>query len=518
MADSYNRPLALQNKLAAGYTEIKTPIIKIMQLRINRSLIVGFLFLAVQSLSVSVYAWKTEAAAFTTHNTFSNNSWQSISFRQTYTVVPVVITIPTTYGGDPSTTRIDDVSLTGFKVSPVEIYSRDGPHVQMDSAYVAIEPGIHVLPDGTVIEAGFIETNRVQKASNVGGVSSWEPVTLNYNFTSPPTVVAAIQTMNNETGENGSMPPYVSSLPWLTVAIDNITGVGFDVALERSESSQGNVLQTEKIGYIAIAQGANGTFTDSQNQTIQYLGDTSSTSIRGWSNGDTTHTFSTSFSSNPVSVFTKNTRNNPDGGWLRRNGSTTPTLIKLRVDEDLDNDNERSLSTAEAEAAGILSFSGNFDANLLPGFTLDKSSLVISDPVNGTVNPKAIPGAIVEYTLLITNTGHDYSDEDQFAITDALPSDTALLVNNIPGGSGGPINFVDGSNSSDTSWLFSGLSSQTDSIDFSTDGTNYSYSPTIGGLGTDPAVTHIRLKPQGAFAANPTANPSAVYKYRVMIN
>ena len=34
-----------------------------------------------------------------------------------------------------------------------------------------------------------------------------------------------------------------------------------------------------------------------------------------------------------------------------------------------------------------------------------KVSSVLSDPVNGTTNPKAIPGAVIEYCILVSNTG-----------------------------------------------------------------------------------------------------------------
>jgi uncharacterized repeat protein (TIGR01451 family) len=37
--------------------------------------------------------------------------------------------------------------------------------------------------------------------------------------------------------------------------------------------------------------------------------------------------------------------------------------------------------------------------------TLVKQANVISDPSNGTTNPKAIPGAVIEYCLIATNTG-----------------------------------------------------------------------------------------------------------------
>ena len=37
--------------------------------------------------------------------------------------------------------------------------------------------------------------------------------------------------------------------------------------------------------------------------------------------------------------------------------------------------------------------------------TVTKVSSVLSDPVNGTTNPKAIPGAVIEYCILVSNTG-----------------------------------------------------------------------------------------------------------------
>lgn len=489
----------------------------VMKYQLKRTFLSILVFVMLQGYTSLASAWKFEAASFATHNTFTNTAWQDINFRQSYNTTPIIVAIPNTSGGDPSTVRVRDTSTSGFSVSPLEPHKRDGPHVSMSSAYVAVEPGVHFLPDGTVIEAGFIETNKTQQAANVSGVSSWETVSFQYNFLSPPTIIAATQTMNNEVGESGSTAPAVSSLPWLTVAVDGISASGFNVALERSESSQGSVLSNEKIGYIAIKQGASGTFTDNDSQSIQYLGETSAATIRAWSNGDTTHTYGTAFSSAPLSVFSKNSRNNPDGGWLRRNGNTTSTAINLRIDEDTDYDNERTSTAAEGEAAGILSFSKAFDADFPPSFTLDKSLKVISDPVNDTVNPKAIPGAVVEYTLLITNTGYDYSDSNQFALTDTLPADTSLFVSNIPGGSGGPVSFIDGATSSGTSWVYSGLSDSSDSIDFSTDGSDFGYAPTEDGDGVDSSVTHIRLKPQGVFVANPSSYPTAEYKYRVLI-
>lgn len=49
-----------------------------------------------------------------------------------------------------------------------------------------------------------------------------------------------------------------------------------------------------------------------------------------------------------------------------------------------------------------------------------KTSTVISDPFNGSTNPKAIPGAVIEYGITLTNTGG--SNATVVTVTDALPS------------------------------------------------------------------------------------------------
>lgn len=66
-----------------------------------------------------------------------------------------------------------------------------------------------------------------------------------------------------------------------------------------------------------------------------------------------------------------------------------------------------------------------------------KSSLVVSDPINGalspTVFPRAIPEAIVEYGITLTNTGATAADI--VSITDLIPTNTTFANNTYSGGS-----------------------------------------------------------------------------------
>lgn len=61
--------------------------------------------------------------------------------------------------------------------------------------------------------------------------------------------------------------------------------------------------------------------------------------------------------------------------------------------------------------------------------TVTKSFIVVSDPFNGAVNPKAIPGATIRYTILINNTGS--SDATAVTVVDATPTDTTYVAASI---------------------------------------------------------------------------------------
>lgn len=70
--------------------------------------------------------------------------------------------------------------------------------------------------------------------------------------------------------------------------------------------------------------------------------------------------------------------------------------------------------------------------------TVSKTSAVESDPINGTTNPKAIPGATVRYTITVQNTGS--SDATSVVLVDATPVNTTYVPGSIT---------VDGANKTD---------------------------------------------------------------------
>jgi uncharacterized repeat protein (TIGR01451 family) len=134
-----------------------------------------------------------------------------------------------------------------------------------------------------------------------------------------------------------------------------------------------------------------------------------------------------------------------------------------------------------------------------PSIEITKASAVVSDPFNGTIDPKRIPGALIDYTLTVKNTGVGTPDNNAVVITDPIPSDTALFVQDLLGS--GPVVFVQGTPSSSLSYTFTSLSSTTDDLSFSSNGgSTYAYTPVPDTNNVDAFVTHMKVSPKGTFA------------------
>lgn len=59
--------------------------------------------------------------------------------------------------------------------------------------------------------------------------------------------------------------------------------------------------------------------------------------------------------------------------------------------------------------------------------TVTKISTVISDPINGTTDPKAIPGAVVEYCIVVSNAPGGATAEG-IVINDDFSSESANIA------------------------------------------------------------------------------------------
>jgi uncharacterized repeat protein (TIGR01451 family) len=147
-----------------------------------------------------------------------------------------------------------------------------------------------------------------------------------------------------------------------------------------------------------------------------------------------------------------------------------------------------------------------------PLLTVSKSVAPLSDPVNGAAVPKAIPGAVMLYSLSVANLGALDVDTGTLAVRDVLPAGQALYVSTA---SGDPIVFVDGSPASGLTYSYAAA------VRYSNQpggGAPFDYTPTPDAAGFDGAVTGISVNPEGSLAASSGSGaPLFQLRYRLRV-
>ena len=134
--------------------------------------------------------------------------------------------------------------------------------------------------------------------------------------------------------------------------------------------------------------------------------------------------------------------------------------------------------------------------------TLDATKTLEIDP--SSPSDYFIPGAIIRYNLAVENPGQSV-DAGTVALTDIFPPDVSLMTSGA-----GAFEFVDGTNPSGLAFSYGGPSDMGDAVEFSTDGTDFTYSPASP---FDSDVTHVRFSPTGAFNPNDSGDkPSFIIR------
>ncbi len=143
---------------------------------------------------------------------------------------PVVIVSPPTYNGiDPCIIRLRHVTSESFEIKLQEWLYLDGYHYRKETvSYLIIEEGTHILPDGTVWQAG---TYSLQDTLN------WQQIDYSVAFAERPLVFSSSQTYNG-------IEPF-------TVRMKMSLPEGFSAMIQEEESKcDGHT--SEIIGYLAV--------------------------------------------------------------------------------------------------------------------------------------------------------------------------------------------------------------------------------------------------------------------------
>lgn len=219
------------------------------------------------------------------------------------------------------------------------------------------------------------------------------------------------------------------------------------------------------------------------------------------------------------------TVNNGDTGLVQLSSGQPYTLDEIAAGDTILANYNASIacSNATSGSATSLPTSVGGTITLRPGDTVtctitntrraaallivSKTSTVISDPVNGTVNPKAIPGAIVEYTINVRNAGGGTVDSSSIIILDEMPANAAFAT-------GTPVTFANGTPSSQLN-AFNAATM----VRFSAapeGAAPYTYTP-VGAF--DANVRGIRIAPTGTMAAatSATNQPNFTIRFRARV-
>lgn len=139
--------------------------------------------------------------------------------------------------------------------------------------------------------------------------------------------------------------------------------------------------------------------------------------------------------------------------------------------------------------------------------TLVKTSSVLSDPVNGATNPKMIPGAIVQYSILVSNTGPTPVDNNTVLLIDSLPSQMRV-------GTAATPTFTQGTPTSALTFNATNDIRYSNAASAPTTYAGCTYTPTSA---YDAAVKFICVNPKGTMAGSSGTPPNFTISFRAQM-
>ena len=140
--------------------------------------------------------------------------------------------------------------------------------------------------------------------------------------------------------------------------------------------------------------------------------------------------------------------------------------------------------------------------------SVSKLATPVSDPVNGASNPKLIPGAVINYSFVVANTGATAVDSNTVWLIDALP--VQLRV----GTAASPV-FTQGSPSSGLTFTAGTDIRYSNAAAAPTSFAACTYAPTAA---YDAAVKFVCLNPKGAMTGSTGTPPSFTLSIQAQLN
>ena len=305
-----------------------------------------------------------------------------------FSSVPAVFVLPSNVNADPATLRVHSVTTSGFEIFVSESDGEDNlVHPSTDFEYFAIEPGVYNI-NGVDIEVA-LETGVTEFQSLIFGGDSLRPISFTNGFADTPVVVTEIQTLNNDTTLlTGSGSTFSRNTePFLETSTQDLTTSGFNLALERAETSAGALSTGETIAWIAVDDEADIVFDDDSGIATELraffsadsvTGDCTTVTLAGAGVSDFS-TLSPAYFGNMID------RDGNNGGWLRL-CTATGGSVAVQIEEDMANDTEQSHTT---EQTAFVGFSRNFQTSVSDPTSPPVNMVVGSDTISAGIGAGA---------------------------------------------------------------------------------------------------------------------------------
>ncbi|MCC6924339.1 hypothetical protein [Novosphingobium sp.] len=301
------------------------------------------------------------------------------------------------------------------------------------AAALAVVGASPAFASGTA--AGTVITNTVTVNYQVGGV--------NQTATGASNSFAVDRKVNMTVAEVGTTTTQVSPgqlAAVTTFTVTNNSNATLDFALAAAQQTGGAGAHSNTDTFdatnvkIYVDTNGNGTYDVGTDLEVAYLDELAADASK---TVFVVADMPLGLATNDVAAVTL-TATGREGGGTGSQGaalSETNTGITNEIDPN-------EVDTVFADAAGATDGAGDGAHSakddwtvLAAALSVTKLSKVVSDPVNGTSNPKAIPGATIEYCIVVANAAGS-ATASSVAISDPLPATVTY--------DGGGV-FVDGS-------------------------------------------------------------------------
>jgi uncharacterized repeat protein (TIGR01451 family) len=257
--------------------------------------------------------------------------------------------------------------------------------------------------------SGTSITNTVSVTYNVGGVAQ-SPLSASDSFTVDRKVNLTVTEVGSATTQVS--PGQLAAVTTFDVA--NLSNATIDIALAASNLA-GDNYDVSNFKYY-VDTNANGSYDAGTDLQITYLDQLVADGVKrvfvvadiplGQSTGQVANIRLSGTASEGTTA-----------GSLGATITATAGANTAGVDTVLADSNANGNTASDG-----ISFAQDSYTILTAALSAIKTSRIVSDPISGTTNPKAIPGAVLEYCIAVSNGGG--ADATSVAINDPLPGAT----------------------------------------------------------------------------------------------